>query len=85
MKKSNVFESKKFTPEMLENELWDVLRGVRTKRLKPAEANSVIFAAKEICAIARLRLQYKILEGPTLSELRTGRPDRQTIKGIVSQ
>lgn len=62
-KVSKVFESNKFTPEMLEEQLWDVLKKVRSRQIKPTEANSVISAAKELCNLSRLRLQYKLLEG----------------------
>lgn len=63
LKKEKVFASSQFTPEMLENELWDVLKRVRKRTIKTTEANSVIMAAKELCNLARLRLQYKLLEG----------------------
>jgi hypothetical protein len=69
---NQVFESTKFTPEMLENQLWDVLSQVRSKKIKPTEANSVISAAKELCNLSRLRLQYRLLEGDTLD----GRPKK---------
>jgi chromosome condensin MukBEF complex kleisin-like MukF subunit len=63
-KSEKIFESTKFTPEMMENELWDVLKKVRERKIKVSEANSIIGAAKEICNLARLRLQYRLLEGP---------------------
>lgn len=70
--KSKIFESAKFNPEMLENELWDVLQKVRNKKIKPNEANSIICAAKEICNLARLRIQYRILEGSEPTQKITG-------------
>lgn len=61
--------SKKRRPltfEGLENELWDVLQLVREKKVKPPEANAVTMAAKEICNITRLKLQYRALTSPNM-------------------
>lgn len=47
--------------ESLQNELWSVLQAVKEKKISPAEANAVTLAAKEICVITRLELQYKAM------------------------
>lgn len=60
---TNPFVSKKFTPESLQDVLWDVLQKVKKKEIAPSEANSVTMAAKEICNVARLQIQFKMLEG----------------------
>ena len=61
--KNKVFLSKDLTPETLESALWDTLKGIRSKKVDVKSANTVIAAAKELCNLSRLRLQYKILEG----------------------
>lgn len=60
-RESKIFETKKFTPKMLEEVLWDTLRGVQKGKVDLKEANSVISSVKEICNLARLRLQYRLL------------------------
>lgn len=67
-----VFESSRFTPEMLEDTLWDTLKKVQEKKMEPAQANAIIGGAKEICNLSRLRLQYHLLNGPELPELPNG-------------
>lgn len=62
--KDDIFESSKFTAEMLENELWEVLKKTKSKSIKINEANVVIAAAKELCNLSRLRLQYRIMSSP---------------------
>lgn len=59
--KTDMFSSNEFTAEMLENELWSVLNKVKDKSINVKSANSIVAAAKEICNISRLRLQYEIL------------------------
>lgn len=59
----NPFSSKEFTPESLQDQLWDVLQAVKKKSISPSEANAVTMAAKEICNVARLQIQYRMLEG----------------------
>jgi hypothetical protein len=59
------FASKNFTAENLQDELWSVLQKVKGKKISPGEANAVTMAAKEICNVARISLQYKLLQGPT--------------------
>jgi len=56
----------KLTVENLQNQLWDVLIKVKQKKIQPSEANSVIMAAKEICNITRLELQYKAMSNPNM-------------------
>lgn len=64
MKNKDVFGSEKFDANDLQNILWDTLSRVRANKLETGKANSVIMAAKEICNIARLKIQKQILEGP---------------------
>jgi hypothetical protein len=45
----------------LQNHLWGVLEGLKSKKMKPQEANAVTMAAKEICNSIRLEMQYKVL------------------------
>lgn len=53
--------SKNLSADNLQDVLWDTLLKVKEKKLKPNEANSVTFAAKEIINMARLELQWKAL------------------------
>ncbi len=70
MKPSNrVFSSKAVTPEGLQAVLWETLQRTRNRKLKPADANVIINAAKEICNISRLELQYRVMGGGALGEL----------------
>lgn len=62
-KLKTVFASKAVSPESLQAVLWETLQKSRTKKISPKEANVIIGAAKEICNVARLDLQYKILDG----------------------
>ena len=64
----NPFASEKITPEKLQDELWDVLTLLKSKKIKPDEANAVTMAAREICNVARLQLQYSVLTGKTRIE-----------------
>lgn len=60
-KKTKIFASNKVDPELLQNTLWETLQAVKNKKVDVKEANSIIAAAKEICNIARLELQVKVL------------------------
>lgn len=59
---------KQLSPESLQDILWDTLQKVRDRKMKPPEANSITFAAKEILNSARIQMQYAILSGRKLSE-----------------
>lgn len=66
MSKNNenaVFAGSRVTAEGLENHLLDTLLAVKSKKMDPTQANPIIAAAKEICNISRLRLQYRLLAG----------------------
>jgi hypothetical protein len=39
---------------------------LRDRKIEPAEANAITIAAKEICSITRLELQYKALTSPDM-------------------
>lgn len=61
--KQQVFAASKVTPEALQTVLWETLNKARSKKVSPAQANVIINAAKEICNVARIDLQYKVLNG----------------------
>lgn len=46
------------TPENLKQALWETLQGVKNKKMKPVEANSIAYQARAMCAIAKLQLEY---------------------------
>lgn len=56
------FETTKFTAVQLQNELWDVLRNLRERKIRASDANAVTQVAKEICNIAKVELQHKLLD-----------------------
>lgn len=49
------------TAQNLSNELWEVLKDARSRKIKPNEANAVTQAARTICSVAKLELQYATL------------------------
>jgi hypothetical protein len=55
----------------LQGELWQTMRMLRAKRLKPQEANSIATQAREICRIAKLQLEYYRLTGKKMDSTNT--------------
>lgn len=47
----------------LQSALWETLKAVKSKKLKPAEANAIAANARGICQIAKLNIEYMKISG----------------------
>lgn len=77
--------NREFTADDLQDKLWKVLQKVEKKQIKPTEANAVTMAAKEICNLERLKLQYMVYSGEKVNRgdlplLETNPNNRQASK-----
>lgn len=51
----------------LQNQLWETLRAVKTKKLRAPEANAIASQAREICRITKLQIEMAKLTGQKTS------------------
>jgi len=53
MKKQNNLNA-----QNLGNALWDTLLALKSKKIKPAEANAIASQSREICNVVKTQLEY---------------------------
>lgn len=61
--KKTINKREELTTKNLQVALWETLRAVKSKKMKPAEANAVAATARGICQVAKLNIEYMKLSG----------------------
>lgn len=61
MKKTT--KTNELTAKNLQQVLWETMTAIRSKKMKPAEANAISASARGICQVAKLNIEYAKLSG----------------------
>lgn len=60
--------TKDLTSTNLQNVLWETLNQVKSKRIRPNEANAIAAQAREICRISKITLEHMRLTGSKMTK-----------------